>query len=98
MLDAWRDEAGALHLPITADPPAVSRLQAVKGTALVETDATIEQVAALARAVHLRCPIANMITSSGCELEVEWTGVPFSDDASGDAGDFADVGVGVGRD
>ena len=75
-LSAWRDEAGALSLPITQDPVAPSRLQSVAGTALVETDASAEEIAALAHQVHTRCPVANMISASGCDLAVEWRGVP----------------------
>ena len=75
-LSAWRDEAGALSLPIAQDPAVPSRLQSVAGTALVETDASAEEVAALAHQVHTRCPIANMISAAGCELAVEWRGVP----------------------
>ena len=51
-LSAWRDESGALSLPATADPPVPSRLQAVAGTALVESDASAEDIAALAHQVH----------------------------------------------
>ena len=75
-LSAWRDEAGALSLPITEAPVAPSMLQRVSGTALVESDASEGEIAALAHQVHRRCPVANMITSSGCELDVAWRAVP----------------------
>ena len=55
----------------TIVPPA--RLQRVYGVATVDAgDATQEQVDLLARLVHQRCPVANMVTLSGCELDIQW--------------------------
>ena len=31
-----------------------------------------EQIDELARHVHMRCPVANMIELSGCELDIAW--------------------------
>lgn len=56
------------------DEPAVpARLETIVGTATVHgTDATDEQLHELGAQVHRRCPVANMVTMSGCELKIEW--------------------------
>lgn len=72
-LKAVRDERGALTLPIDAmELPAVSRLQRITGHAYVDTEASVEQLELLKRQVEKRCPVANMIHSSGCELDIVW--------------------------
>ena len=73
-LRAERDERGALTLPLDTDPlPTVARLARVWGTATVHgTTATDAQLARLGEEVHRRCPVANMVTLSGCTLDIEW--------------------------
>ena len=67
-----RDFRGAAHVPVTEPAPAVSRLQRIEGTATVSSaDPTID-VAELQRVVHERCPVANMISASGCVLDISW--------------------------
>lgn len=72
-LHAKRDERGAITLPINTPLPVPARLVHVWGTATVhDTDATQEQISTLGAEVHLRCPVANMITLSGCSIEIDW--------------------------
>ncbi|KAG1656130.1 hypothetical protein FOA52_005162 [Chlamydomonas sp. UWO 241] len=71
-IDAWRDQRGALTMPIDADPPVPAMLQSVVGTATVNTEATQEQLDALGHQVHVRCPVASMMAASGCEVDIRW--------------------------
>ena len=72
-VSANRDERGALHLPLGTTPPAPARLEHVWGTATVyDTNASQEQISALGKEVHRRCPVANMMVLSGCRLEIDW--------------------------
>ena len=71
-LEASRDPQGAAHLPVDATAPAVSRLARIWGVAHVETDADDESIEKIGRIVHERCPVANMVVASGCELDIEW--------------------------
>eukprot|EP00930_Biecheleria_cincta_P088856 TRINITY_DN78116_c0_g1_i1.p1 TRINITY_DN78116_c0_g1~~TRINITY_DN78116_c0_g1_i1.p1 ORF type:complete len:172 (+),score=36.90 TRINITY_DN78116_c0_g1_i1:84-599(+) len=70
---AERDEWGSMAPPIQKDPEVASRLQRIWGTATVFTDATEEEVAKVAAAVKVRCPVANMVLASGCKLDVMWS-------------------------
>jgi putative redox protein len=72
-VDAVRDERGALTLPLGLDntlPPA--RLTSITGRAIVYTDGTQEQIDQLEAEVIRRCPVANMVTLSGCILDIKW--------------------------
>jgi uncharacterized OsmC-like protein len=73
---AERDERGALQLPITIDPDIPARLQRITGTIQVYTKnkerLTEEQLEILSHQTELRCPVANMIVASGCEMNVLW--------------------------
>jgi uncharacterized OsmC-like protein len=79
-ISAERDEKGALQLPIGTpfDSYAPSRLQRIWGTATVHLEAgtkselSQETISLLEREVERRCPIANMVTSSGCALDIRW--------------------------
>ena len=71
-IEAQRDEWGSMARPVDAEAGAVSRLQRIWGSAFVHGDMSDEQVAQLAALVHVRCPVANMVTASGCELEIVW--------------------------
>ena len=73
-IDAVRDERGALTLPLGLDhdtlPPA--RLSFISGKATVHTDASQDKVDQLEAEVIKRCPVANMVTMSGCILDIVW--------------------------
>ncbi|XP_004343880.2 hypothetical protein CAOG_07156 [Capsaspora owczarzaki ATCC 30864] len=49
-----------------------ARFQTVRGTALVKTSASQEQIDGLKKEVMLKCPIANLFTAAGVKMEVEW--------------------------
>ena len=69
---ACRDQRGAISLPVGRDmkelPP--SRLERIWGTALLHTTASNEEIAFIAEEVKRRCPIANMVILSGCDLDI----------------------------
>lgn len=73
---AKRDQRGAIGLPIESNPDVPSRLDRVWGTATVHTKpgaaVSSEQVAALGERVHHRCPVAQMMTLSGCAVDIDW--------------------------
>ena len=80
---AERDERGAIGMgeggeaedALRADLPVPARLLRIWGSAVVhaaETDLTDAEVQVLAEQVHRRCPVANMVTLSGCELQIDW--------------------------
>ncbi len=85
---AERDERGALSLPITAPAPVPAGLAFVRGVALVTplaparsrgNDNTaftspikLADVATLGEIVEQRCPVAAMLSASGCKLDIEW--------------------------
>jgi putative redox protein len=71
-LSAVRDERGALSMPIHTEPQTPARLLRIVGTAFVSSIEPLseEQLSLLGRQTHLRCPIANMISSSGTELHI----------------------------
>lgn len=89
-IEAFRDERGALELPVHKTPGVPSRVRRIAGTIEVsvvrsESDGTNhrllldpEELALLREQTEARCPIANMILESGCEIDVEW--VQASDD------------------
>jgi len=75
-IEAFRDERGALQLPIEETPAIPSRLQRITGTIRVHTrtkeDLSSEQMELLKEQTEIRCPVANMIISSGCSIDVQW--------------------------
>jgi hypothetical protein len=86
-IEAFRDERGALELPIRATPDVPSRLHKITGTivvTLVSVDGNDEndsseilflapdELEVLKEQTEARCPIANMMVASGCAMEVEW--------------------------
>jgi putative redox protein len=72
-LEASRDPQGAAHLPVDAPAPAVSRLTRIWGVAHVSIDEDDdEMIERIGRIVHERCPVANMVVASGCQLDIEW--------------------------
>lgn len=82
-LEAERDDRGATALPLDAAPPAPAMLQAVRGVARVVAQrwapkgqqappARQEDIDELARHVKARCPVAALVSASGCELDVQW--------------------------
>ena len=38
----------------------------------MEIDGDDELIEKLGRIVHERCPVANMVVASGCDLDIEW--------------------------
>lgn len=75
-IQASRDERGALTLPIEETPTIPSRLQRISGQIQVavkgSTQLSNEQLELLRDQTESRCPVANMIIASGCEMHVEW--------------------------
>jgi putative redox protein len=76
-IQAFRDERGALQLPIEEKPEVPSRLQRITGTIRVfsrnkKKGVTPEQMELLKEQTEIRCPVANMIISSGCAIDVDW--------------------------
>lgn len=75
-IQGHRDERGALSLPISQDPPVPSRLFRIEGTIVVYRKGgqaiTESEMKLLCEQTELRCPVANMIMASGCQLNVEW--------------------------
>jgi putative redox protein len=75
-IQAYRDERGALELPIHETPSVPSRLQRITGTIRVfsrtKEGLSDEQIELLKEQTEVRCPVANMIVASGCAMEVEW--------------------------
>lgn len=85
---ATRDQRGALALPVPRrgtgfqdqeddggnSSAPLSRLQRIWGTAHVytQTDTSQAQIDVLAAEVKERCPIANMVQLSGCELDIDF--------------------------
>jgi uncharacterized OsmC-like protein len=79
---AFRDERGALQLPIEIIPQIPSRLLEIKGTIQVYTQSMLseEQLEILKEQTEARCPVANMIIQSGCEMNVIWVAKASSDE------------------
>lgn len=73
-IEAERDERGALSLPIDAKPEVPSRLQRVSGIVVVYAKQTIDDstLSLLKEQTELRCPVANMMHASGCEMNIDW--------------------------
>jgi len=75
-IEAYRDERGALESPIDIVPTIPARLQRVSGTVLVYfkkgSDVTDENMRILGEQTEARCPVANMLHASGCELDIRW--------------------------
>ena len=105
-IQAFRDERGALQLPIIDVPDIPSRIQRITGTIRVELAVakmpssrqqrnppsnsggidevkgdespplralSESQLQTLRDQTEARCPVANMIIASGCDVDVEWT-------------------------
>jgi putative redox protein len=75
-IQAERDERGALELPIDRDPEIPARLQRVTGIVRVYTrnkqPLSDSQLELISHQTEERCPVANMVKSSGCVMDVEW--------------------------
>lgn len=72
----YRDERGALSLPIDVLPAIPARLQSVSGTVTVHfkkgIDVNDEQLKVLGEQTEVRCPVANMMHMSGCKMKMTW--------------------------
>lgn len=73
-LEGFRDERGALSLPIEKTPDSPSRLQEISGTVRVFSSSIIpdEKFQLLQEQTEARCPVANMVFASGCQMNVKW--------------------------
>jgi putative redox protein len=74
-VSAFRDERGALELPIYVRPAMPAMLTSIQGSIRVHIKkGSVSQVQLqnLAEITEYRCPIANMIIQSGCAIDVEW--------------------------
>lgn len=72
-LTAWRDERGALEMPITCTPQHPSRVQQVSGTAVVHAPGcSYEDIRQLAEQVEQRCPVANLFVAAGTRMDIKW--------------------------
>lgn len=75
-VEAYRDERGALELPIDKLPTIPARLQCVSGTVKVHFKKGIqvsdEQLGILGEQTEARCPVANMMHASGCVMDIQW--------------------------
>ena len=75
-INAYRDERGALELPIDVLPTIPARLQYISGTIKVYfkkgIHVTEEQLSILAEQTEARCPVANMMHASGCIMDLKW--------------------------
>ena len=70
---AFRDEQGALSLPIEQDPEVPAAIQAVTGICVVDAPGiTDEELTVLAKQTHLRCPVASMMTLAGTDINIEY--------------------------
>ena len=73
---AFRDERGALQLPINDIPEVPSRLNRITGTIKVSSSKgdplSTEQIQLLQQQTEIRCPVANMMIASGCSIDVKW--------------------------
>jgi uncharacterized OsmC-like protein len=79
-IQGFRDERGALQLPIKTTPDVPSRLQRITGTIRVflkernDGSAILSptELELLKEQTEARCPVANMITASGCCIDINW--------------------------
>ena len=75
-IEAYRDEGGALSLPITELPTIPARLQSVSGSVVVHfkngVEVSEEQLRILGQQTEARCPVANMMHASGCIMDIQW--------------------------
>ncbi|KAG7370874.1 OsmC-like protein [Nitzschia inconspicua] len=80
-IQGFRDERGALQLPIDSTPDVPSRLQRITGTIRIflkkgkAASSTLSptELQLLKEQTEARCPVANMIAASGCAIDVSWT-------------------------
>lgn len=77
-VQAFRDERGALTLPINETPTVASRIHTIRGTIRVFGKGkegnliADDRLQLLAEQTEVRCPVANMMIASGCQMDVEW--------------------------
>jgi putative redox protein len=73
-ITAYRDEQGALQLPIERAPSISAKVQAVSGTIKVYTKKPLlpGQLEMLREQTELRCPVASLLVAGGCRLDIRW--------------------------
>ena len=76
-LEAERDQRGSMMLPVGRIPDIPAKIERVWGSARIYSTKSEEfnsgQLERLAEQVHARCPVANLMSSGGCEMNIEWT-------------------------
>ena len=90
-IHGYRDERGALELPIDTVPSIPARLQCVSGTVKVyfkENGMKVsdEELSILAEQTEARCPVANMMYASGCDMNIQWINGSGSSSVNDDEG------------
>lgn len=75
-IEGYRDERGALQMPIEKLPSIPARLEHVSGVVRVQFKKNItvsaEELSLLKEQTEARCPVANMMHASGCRMDIEW--------------------------
>ncbi|KAL7530906.1 hypothetical protein ACHAXR_004661 [Thalassiosira sp. AJA248-18] len=75
-IEGYRDERGALELPIDILPTIPARLQCISGTVRVHfrkgAKVSEVQIMTLGAQTEARCPVANMMHASGCVMDIKW--------------------------
>jgi len=74
-VSAQRDERGAIQLPIDELPEYPARLQHVSGVIRVFARKGIisqDELNILEAQTEARCPVAHMMISSGCKMNIKW--------------------------
>ena len=75
-LVGYRDERGALELPIEEIPLIPARLERVSGIVKIHfkegINPTDQQLKMLKEQTEARCPVASMIHMSGCNMDTKW--------------------------
>jgi putative redox protein len=83
-ITAYRDERGALQLPIEQNPDVSAMLQAVSGTIKVYTKQkrplSFEQLELLQEQTERRCPVASLLVAAGCRMDIRWEAAASDDD------------------
>ncbi|KAL3796283.1 hypothetical protein HJC23_008603 [Cyclotella cryptica] len=75
-LEGFRDERGALELPIEQVPSIPARLELITGVVKMHFKKGItpsaEQLMTLKEQTEARCPVASMMLASGCKMDISW--------------------------
>ena len=84
-LEASRNEMGALALPIDKDPTVPAALSHIVGVCYVDAPGiTDQELEMFGKQTTIRCPVANMIQSSGTVLKIHYEKKYSTDEIPGD--------------